>query len=276
MKKADVLIIGSGVAGLSLAIHLAENRPDLTIRIITKTRLAETNTAYAQGGVAAVWDLSEDSFNKHIADTLDAGDGLCDEEVVRFVVEEGPERIRELIEWGAKFDQNGQGYDLGREGGHSVNRILHYKDMTGHEIQRALIEKIKTYDNIKLREHVFALDLITQHHLGHTVTKVTPNIECYGAYVLNLESNRIETVCSRITIVATGGAGQIYRNTTNPTIATGDGIAMIYRAKGRLSNMEFVQFHPTALFNPAGENPDFLISEAVRGEGAIPYNCFHQ
>ena len=269
MKKSDVLIIGSGVAGLSLAIQLSNKRPDLLIRIVTKTKLPITNTSWAQGGIATVWDLSEDSFAKHIADTLDAGDGLCDQEIVRMVIEEGPDRVRELIGWGARFDKEDGEYDLGREGGHSENRILHYKDMTGKEIQRALIEKVKTLDNIKIREDVFAIDLITQHHLGHNVTKVTPNIACYGAYLLNLDNKRIETVNSKITIVATGGAGQVYRNTTNPTIATGDGIAMVYRAKGRLSNMEFVQFHPTALYNPAGENPDFLISEAVRGEGAI-------
>ncbi|MCB0633570.1 MAG: L-aspartate oxidase [Lewinella sp.] len=269
MIQTDVLIIGAGVGGLSTAIRIAMARPELEITVLTKTEEGESNTRYAQGGVAAVWDLKIDSYKKHIADTLDAGDGLCDLEIVEIVVKEGPERVRDLIDWGARFDKVEEQYDLGREGGHSENRILHFKDLTGWEIQRTLLEKSKEYPNLHIYEHFFAVDLITQHHLGYTVTRLTPTIECYGAYALNKETNDIDTILARATVVATGGAGQVYRNTTNPVIASGDGIAMTYRAKGHIENMEFVQFHPTALYNPAGENPDFLVSEAVRGFGAI-------
>ncbi|MCP3930815.1 MAG: L-aspartate oxidase [Bacteroidetes bacterium] len=270
MIKTDVLVIGSGIAGLTTAIKIAEHRPDIHVTILTKTEEEESNTRYAQGGVAAVWNLEKDSFRKHFEDTLDAGDGLCDREVVEIVVTEGPQRVREIIEWGARFDKNEkETYDLGREGGHSEHRILHYKDLTGWEIQRTLLDKADKLPNLDLHEHFFAIDLITQHHLGYNITRLTPNIECYGAYVLNKESNQIETINSRITVVAAGGAGQVYRSTTNPVIATGDGIAMMYRAKGHIENMEFVQFHPTSLYNPAGENPSFLVSEAVRGFGGI-------
>lgn len=270
MIKTDVLVIGAGVAGYSLAIRLASKRPDLSITVLTKTTEAESNTSYAQGGVAAVWDNDIDNFKKHIADTLDAGDGICDPEAVEIVVKEGPDRVKEIIDWGARFDRTKEGtYDLGREGGHSENRILHYKDITGREIQRTLNEKAKEFSNIQFHEHYFTIDIITQHHLGKNVTRLTPGIECYGAYVFNKESKEIETILSKVTVIATGGAGQVYRNTTNPVIATGDGIAMVYRAKGRVANMEFIQFHPTSLFNPAGENPAFLVSEAVRGFGGI-------
>ncbi|MBK8388722.1 MAG: L-aspartate oxidase [Saprospiraceae bacterium] len=270
MNKTDILVIGGGVAGLSFAIWMAEKRKDLSITVLTKTNTGESNTRYAQGGVAAVWDENVDDFEKHIADTLDAGDGLCDESVVRMVVEEGPKRVFEIIEWGARFDKKVDGnYDLGREGGHSENRILHFKDITGWEIQRTLNDKAKQYDNITILEHYFAINFITQHHLGRLTTRLSPDIECYGAYALNKETNKIETFVARTTILATGGAGQVYKSTTNPVIASGDGIAMMYRAKGRVANMEFIQFHPTSLYNPAGENPSFLISEAVRGFGAI-------
>ncbi len=271
MQKADILIIGSGIGGLTTAIKIAQARPDLQIKVLTKTNESESNTRYAQGGVAAVWDFDTDSFSKHIEDTLDAGDGLCDDDIVNIVVKEGPLRVQEIIDWGARFDKTAteESYDLGREGGHSENRILHYKDLTGWEIQRTLVAKADEFSNIEVLEHFFALDLITQHHIGYNVTRLMPNIECYGAYVLNKESHKIETFLAKITVVATGGAGQVYRNTTNPVIATGDGIAMAYRAKGWIQNMEFVQFHPTALFNPAGENPVFLVSEAVRGFGGI-------
>ncbi|MEM9917574.1 MAG: L-aspartate oxidase [Bacteroidota bacterium] len=270
MIQTDVLIIGSGIAGLTTAIKLAKSRPDLRIDVLTKTYERESNTRYAQGGVAAVWNFETDSYLKHIEDTLDAGDGLCNKEIVEIVVKEGPERVKEIIEWGARFDKTkSDQYDLGREGGHSENRILHYKDLTGWEIQRTLVEYSKHLDNLHLHEHYFAIDLITQHHLGYMVSRVTPNIECYGAYALDKNTTKIQTLLARTTVVATGGAGQVYKSTTNPIIATGDGIAMMYRAKGRIENMEFVQFHPTSLYNPAGENPSFLVSEAVRGYGGI-------
>lgn len=271
-NKPDILVLGAGVAGLTYAIRIAERRPDLKILVLTKTVETESNTGYAQGGVAAVWDAEKDDFKKHIADTLDAGDGLCDNEIVRIVVEEGPQRVREIIDWGTRFDKSkdGETYDLGMEGGHSENRILHYKDLTGREIQRAINEKAKSLKNLRFLEHYFAVDIITQHHLGYTINRLTPGVKCFGAYVLNKKTNKIETILSRVTVMATGGAGQIYKATTNPVIATGDGMAMLYRAKGRIENMEFVQFHPTALFNPAGAGKrDFLVSEAVRGFGAI-------
>jgi L-aspartate oxidase len=268
----DFLVIGSGIAGLTYALKVAEARPQKTITIITKAYSDETNTKYAQGGIAGVWDNATDSFNKHIEDTLVAGDGLCNEKVVEIVVKEGPERIREIIEWGARFDKDPDGdYSLGKEGGHSVNRILHHKDVTGKEMERALLQKIQSLPNINLITHCFVVDIITQHHLGYLVTKATTDIECYGVYMLNLETHEIETVLSSITVLATGGNGQAYRTTTNPKIATGDGVAMVYRAKGRIENMEFIQFHPTALFEP-GVSPSFLITEAVRGDGGILRN----
>lgn len=271
MNKTDVLIIGSGVAGMSSAIQLALLQPGIQITLLTKTIQNESNTRYAQGGIAAVWDETKDNFEKHIADTLDAGDGLCNTEAVTHVVKEGPARVQEIIDWGTRFDKikSDLAYDLGREGGHSENRILHYKDLSGAEMQRALMEKVKSFTNIIVKEHYYAINLITQHHLGWSITRVSPDIECYGAYVLNKATKEIETWTAKVTILATGGGGQIYRNTTNPQIATGDGVAMVYRAKGRVENMEFVQFHPTALYNPAGENPDFLVSEAVRGFGGV-------
>ncbi len=270
-NKTDLLVLGSGIAGLTFAIKASRLFPDRQILVLTKTVEGESNTRYAQGGVAAVWDMEKDNFEKHIADTLDAGDGLCKDAIVRIVVEEGPERVREIIDWGAHFDKGKDSavYDLAREGGHSEHRILHYKDLTGWEMQRALMEEAKKYPNIQISEHRFALDLITQHHLGRMVIRVTPDIECYGCYALNKENGEIETILARATVLCTGGAGQVYKSTTNPVIATGDGVAMAYRAKGRVENMEFMQFHPTSLYNPAGENPSFLVSEAVRGFGGI-------
>lgn len=269
-KTTDILVIGSGVAGLTFAIKIATKRPDLKITIVTKNKVEESNTKYAQGGIAAVWNHEYDDFEKHIADTIDAGDNLNDPEIVRMVVKEGPGLIQELINWGARFDKKNDGdYELGREGGHSENRVLHHKDITGWEIERTLIEKIKTLPNIELLENHFALEIITQHHLGRVVMKVTPNITAYGAYVLNKDTLMNNTILSRITVIATGGAGQLYNMTTNPVISTGDGIAMFYRAKGRIANMEFVQFHPTALYDPQSPSPNFLVSEAVRGHGGI-------
>jgi L-aspartate oxidase len=268
--QTDVLIIGTGIAGLTTAIQLARKRPDLKIRLVSKTGKEEGNTRYAQGGIAAVWDSIRDEFEKHVLDTLDAGDGLCNEEAVRIVVEEGPTRVQELIDWGARFDKiDSARYDLAREGGHSESRILHFQDVTGAEIERALLDKCAELENVEILERRYAIDVITQHHLGYNVTRIMPDIECYGAYLLNLQSLEVETHLARATVLATGGAGQIYRTTTNPLVSTGDGIAMLYRAKGHVENMEFVQFHPTALYRPGTENPAFLISEAVRGFGAV-------
>lgn len=271
MLTTDVLIIGSGIGGLTTAIKTAMANPKLKITVLTKTEEGESNTSYAQGGVAAVWNKEVDNYSKHKADTLDAGDGLCEEDIVDIVVQEGPQRVQEIIDWGARFDKapGEDEYDLGKEGGHSENRILHYKDLTGWEIQRALMAKADEYPNIEVFQHYYAVDVITQHHLGHTVTRLMQDTECYGAYGLNKETDEIETILARVTVIATGGTGQVYRSTTNPVIATGDGIAMVYRAKGWIENMEFVQFHPTSLYNPAGENPVFLVSEAVRGFGGI-------
>lgn len=264
-RKFDFLILGSGIAGLSYALKVAEKG---SVCIITKSNEDESNTKYAQGGIAAVWH-DTDSIDKHIKDTLIAGSGLCNEKIVRIVVEEGTERVRELIEMGANFDKKNNGqYDLAKEGGHSENRILHYKDITGFEIERALIAQIRKHKNITVLDHHFGIDIITQHHLGDVVTSHTQNINCYGAYILNIKTNKVETILSKITLMATGGVGHVYATTTNPTIATGDGIAMVYRAKGRVQDMEFVQFHPTSLYNP-GEHPSFLITEAIRGFGAI-------
>ncbi len=273
--KTDFLIIGSGIAGLSYAYkvaeHFREKNEAVKITIVTKAEVEESNTKYAQGGIASV-TRSNDSFEKHIQDTLIAGDGLCNESVVEMVVKNAPERINELIEWGTNFDKNEQGeYDLAKEGGHSDHRILHYKDLTGNEIERALVQKVKSHPYISILNYHFAIDLITQHHLGKQVNRATPDKICFGAYVLNRKTNEIFTLLSKITLLASGGIGQAYANTTNPSVATGDGIAMAYRAKAIIKNMEFVQFHPTALYNPK-DNPSFLISEAVRGAGGILKN----
>ncbi len=267
-------MIGSGIAGLTYALKVAQDCPDKTITILTKTVIDETNTKYAQGGVAGVTDFDNDSFEKHIDDTLIAGDGLCNPKIVEIVVTEGVDRIREIINLGAHFDKDNSGeYALGKEGGHSEFRILHHKDITGKEIENTLLAAIAKKSNIHLVSHCFVVDIITQHHLGYLVTKSTPDIECFGVYVLNLEKNRIEKIISKITLFATGGNGQVYRTTTNPSIATGDGVAMTYRAKGRIENMEFIQFHPTALYEAGKSGQAFLITEAVRGDGGILRNA---
>ena len=264
-KKVDFLVVGSGLAGLSFALKVAEHGK---VCIVSKTNLEETNTQYAQGGIAAV-TYEPDSYEKHIADTLDAGDGLCNEQVVREVVKEAPAQIEQLIGWGASFDKKSNGeFDLAREGGHSEKRILHHKDNTGFELQKKLSEQVRKHTNIEILENHFAVDLITQHHLGQLVKRYYNDIRCYGAYVLNLERNELITLLAKTTMIATGGVGNLYHTTTNPPIATGDGIAMVYRAKGIIENMEFVQFHPTSLYKP-GERPSFLISEAMRGADAI-------
>ncbi len=272
--KTDILVIGSGIAGLTYALKVAQEMPDKKVTILTKTQSDETNTKYAQGGIAGVTDFDHDSFAKHIEDTLIAGDGLCNRHVVEIVVKEGVDRINELISWGAQFDKDPEGdYKLGKEGGHSENRILHHKDVTGKEMERTLLEAIKKCSSIELISHCFVLDIITQHHLGYLVTKSTPDIECYGVYVLNLATNKIEKIVATVTLLATGGNGQVYRSTTNPAIATGDGVAMVYRAKGRIENMEFIQFHPTALYEAGVRGQSFLITEAVRGDGGILRNA---
>ncbi len=269
MRKVDFLVIGSGIAGLSFAIKAAAKGKVL---VLTKVNEDETNTKYAQGGIAGVFDPDEDTYEKHINDTLIAGDGLCDRKIVEIVVKEGPDRIRDLIEYGANFDKDKSGeYDLTREGGHSANRILHYKDITGKEIERALLAEVHSNPNIEILTHYFGIELITQHHLGMEISRNTADINCYGVYALNIHTQEVETILSKMTLMATGGAGHIYAATTNPTIATGDGIAMVYRAKGRVRDMEMMQFHPTSLYNP-GEYPSFLITEAVRGEGGVLRN----
>jgi L-aspartate oxidase len=270
MKKFDYLVLGSGIAGLSFALKAARFG---RVAIVTKKSRAESNTNYAQGGIAAVTSR-EDSFARHVADTLEAGAGLCHEDVVRTIVEEGPARIAELIELGMKFSErevNGtRELDLGREGGHSKRRILHAKDVTGREIESALLAAVAAQPNIEIFENHLAIDLITtQKILGQSNLPASEN-RCVGAYVLDNNRNAVETFSARAVLLATGGCGKVYLYTTNPDIATGDGVAMAYRAGAAVANMEFIQFHPTCLYSPKAKS--FLISEAVRGEGGILKN----
>jgi L-aspartate oxidase len=268
--KTDFLIIGSGIAGLTLALKVANFG---NVAIVTKKEIMDSNTARAQGGIASVFDES-DSFDLHIQDTFASGDDLCNKAVVEMVVKNGPARIRELIDLGVHFNykKNSQNQtirlDLGREGGHSKNRIVHAQDMTGVEIEKVLVNQIKTHKNIKIFEHHIGIDLITfSTRMKRGVTTTTRKDYCCGAYVLDKTTNTVKTFCAKTTFLATGGAGKVYLYTSNPDIATGDGIAMGYRAGATVANLEFVQFHPTCLYHPDAKN--FLISEAVRGEGGI-------
>ena len=267
--KYDFLIIGSGVAGMSYALKIARAHKG-RICMICKTGLEEANTAFAQGGIASVTDMEVDDFDKHIEDTMIAGDFVSDRKAVEQVVRKAPEQIKELVQWGVNFDKKQDGrFDLHREGGHSEFRILHHADDTGAEIHRGLMAAVRANPDIDIKENHFAVEIITQHHLGQEVTRRTRNIECYGAYVLNPDTQKVDTYLSKVTVMCTGGCGAVYQTTTNPVVATGDGEAMVYRAKGTVADMEFVQFHPTALFHQGETHPAFLITEAMRGYGGI-------
>lgn len=264
-KKVDFLVIGTGIAGLSFALKVADHGK---VCLVTKREAEESATHYAQGGIAAVM-YTPDTYEKHIRDTMIAGDELSDPEIVKITITESTDRVKELIDWGVAFDKNTSGkYDLAKEGGHSEFRVLHHKDQTGAEIEATLLEKVKSHKNIEILENHFAVDIITQHHLGEEAETSAKDIECYGAYVLNKANHQIITILSKITMISTGGSGNVYATTTNPPIATGDGIAMVKRAKGEIDKMEFIQFHPTSLYNP-NEKPNFLITEALRGSGAV-------
>ena len=267
--RYDYLVIGGGIAGMSFALKAARHG---RVALICKTTLEEANTFLAQGGVASVTNLEVDDFEKHINDTMIAGDWLSDPAAVEKVVTNAPEQIKALINWGVNFDKKEDGsFDLHREGGHSEFRILHHADNTGAEIQTSLADTLRQNPDIDIFENHFALEIITQHHLGKIVTRRTPDITCYGAYVLDQATGRTDTFLAKATVMATGGVGAVYTTTTNPLIATGDGIAMVYRAKGTVQDMEFIQFHPTALYHP-GDRPSFLITEAMRGYGAVLRN----
>ena len=253
--KTDILIIGGGISGLSLAIKLAKLVPDQEILLITKESLKESNTFYAQGGIACVWN-GNDSFENHIKDTLIAGDGLCNEVIVRNIITQVPKRIQELIDLGVEFNRSEDGkYELGKEGGHSERRILHVNDLTGQYVEKKLIEEVKKHPNIQIKEYWCAINLFSD------------NFRCDGAYVLDQDNDEIHNIAAKVTVLATGGAGKIYLYTTNPDVASGDGIAMAYRAGAIIANMEFYQFHPTCLYHPYAKS--LLITEAMRGEGAI-------
>ncbi len=269
IRKFDFLIIGSGVAGMSYALKVAQSGKG-KVALICKTTIDEANTDKAQGGVASVTNLKVDNFEKHIHDTMVAGDFISDPAAVEQVVRNAPKGIADLVRWGVNFDKTEDGsFDLHREGGHSEFRILHHADDTGHEIQQGLIRAVRADKRITVLENHFAVEIITQHHLGREVNRHMNDIECYGAYVLDPDTQKIDTFLSRVTLMATGGTGAVYATTTNPNIATGDGIAMVYRAKGIVKDMEFVQFHPTALYNPSETHPAYLITEAMRGYGGI-------
>ena len=295
--KYDFLIIGAGVAGMSYALKVAralreqesvstthhttlDTHHHPRICLICKTTLDEANTSFAQGGVASVTNLAVDDFDKHIEDTMIAGDYISDRQAVEQVVRQAPAQIKELVEWGVNFDRKDDGsFDLHREGGHSEFRILHHADDTGAEIQRGLMAAVRACPDIEVKENHFAVEIITQHHMGVRVTRRSPHIKCYGAYVLapgnsgnsgdSGQSGKVDTYLAKITVMCTGGCGAVYQTTSNPVIATGDGIAMVYRAKGTVQDMEFVQFHPTVLHSPTETHPAYLITEAMRGYGGI-------
>ena len=266
MREFDAIVVGSGVAGLSYALKAATVG---NVALITKKGLMDSNTAWAQGGLACVISR-EDSFQLHIQDTLAAGAGLCDEAVVRMVVTSGPEAVRDLMDLGVEFDERetpagGRELDLGKEGGHSKRRVLHARDATGAEIERKLADRVLANPRIEVMEHCMAVDFITTGKLGYAMQN-----SCLGLYVLNERTGRVETLRSDVNVLATGGCGKVYLYTTNPDIATGDGVAMAWRAGATIANMEFVQFHPTCLFHP--EVKSFLITEAIRGEGGYLVN----
>jgi len=265
--KTDVLVIGSGIAGLFAALRISEFAD---VVIVTKKEKNESNTNYAQGGIASVIDPN-DSFEKHIHDTLIAGAGLCKKDIVEILVKEGPSRIDDLIKIGTEFTMKNGKLDLAKEGGHSMPRIVHAKDLTGKEIERALIEKVTSKTNIKILENSLAIDLITEHNVQQLKNEPLKNRNCWGAYVLDCNKNKVIKISSKATVLATGGLGQVYMHTTNPAIATGDGFAMAYRAGSKIGNMEFIQFHPTSFYTSGNNssNTSFLISEAVRGFGGI-------
>ena len=261
--RTDYVVIGSGIAGLSFALKAARHG---TVAIITKKEHTESNTNYAQGGIAAV--LSEDdNFDLHIEDTRKAGAGLCHQDAVELVVREGPRMVRELLEWGVQFTRREEGFALGREGGHSRNRIVHAADLTGREIERALVDQVERSENISVYENHIAIDLITEHHLFGVKEEKQDRITCWGAYALDTQRGEVKKFLGKVSLLATGGCGHAYLHTTNPKIATGDGIATAYRAGARVGNMEFMQFHPTTLYHPDAES--FLISEAIRGYGGV-------
>jgi L-aspartate oxidase len=267
LVRTDVLVVGSGIAGLFYALRVADHRK---VVLVTKKQTVESNTNYAQGGIASVFS-ENDSLEMHIRDTIEAGAGLCHEDTVRLVVNEGPRLVSELIEIGARFTMHDGDLDLGREGGHSRNRIVHAKDLTGQEIERALVARAVAHPNVTILENHVAIDLITEHNLRSKLQIPRDLIHCWGAYVLDKENGIVKTFLASTTVLSTGGCGCVYLHTTNPPIATGDGIAMAFRAGATIANMEFIQFHPTSLNHPDAQS--FLISEAVRGHGAVLRNA---
>lgn len=267
MHNYDFLVIGSGLAGLSFALKAAEFG---TVAVVTKDDINEANTRYAQGGISGVMNMDHDSFEKHVQDTLTAGAGLCNVEAVEKMVKQAPRLIQELMDYGVNFTTENGKLHLGREGGHSENRVVHADDATGAAVENVMVTQVRNHPNISVFEHHFAMELLTEHHLGKKV-KYLKKIHCFGAYVLEEKSCKVMRMLAKVTVLASGGAGQVYSKTTNPLVATGDGIAMAYRAKAKISNMEFVQFHPTSLNVPEADS--FLISEALRGHGAILRNA---